>query len=32
MRYSTEDIAVVSGLAVLFLWTFVVLPLAFYHT
>ena len=27
----TEDIVVLSGLAVLFGWTYVILPLVFYH-
>ncbi len=27
-----EDITILGGLATLFLWTYVVLPLAFYHT
>jgi hypothetical protein len=27
-----EDIAVPAGLAVLFCWTYILLPLAFYHS
>jgi hypothetical protein len=32
MRDKIQDIAVIGGLVVFALWTFVVLPLAFYHT
>jgi hypothetical protein len=32
MRDKLEDIAVVSGLAVFALWTFVFLPLVYFHT
>jgi hypothetical protein len=32
IRDHIEDIAVISGLAVLALWTYIFLPVAFFHT
>ena len=31
-RMTIEDVAVLGGLAVLFCWTYVLLPMAFFHT
>jgi hypothetical protein len=32
MSVRMQDAAVLGGLAIVFLWTYVVLPLAFFHT
>jgi len=32
MPHRAEDAAVLGGLAIVFIWTFVVLPLVFFHT
>ena len=32
MRERAHDTVILGGLAIVFIWTYVVLPLAFYHT